>query len=183
MDSDSWDDLDMRASQILLLLAKNVLANVSQISSAKEFWEKLESLYLMNSRSNRLFLKDQFYTLKMSEGTSIANHLSILNSIYYELEALGVKVEDEDKALRLLLSLLPSYKYLVMCLNQRKEAFSLTEVTGALLPEEKNKGVAGGSYFNSNVGCGGGVMVTGDGSELLMRGVSEIHIRMFNSKV
>ncbi|OVA16863.1 hypothetical protein BVC80_1231g7 [Macleaya cordata] len=37
MDNDSWDDLDMRtASQIWLLLAKNVLANVSQINSAKE---------------------------------------------------------------------------------------------------------------------------------------------------
>ncbi|KAH9753666.1 Receptor-like protein 13 [Citrus sinensis] len=36
----------------------------------------------------------------MAEGTKIFDHLSVLNGIVSELEAIGVKIEDEDKALR-----------------------------------------------------------------------------------
>ena len=46
---EEWEDLDLRAaSTIRLCLAKNVLANVHGISTAKELWEKLEQLYQGN---------------------------------------------------------------------------------------------------------------------------------------
>ena len=38
----------------------------------------------------------------MAEGAKISDHLSVLNGIVSELEAIGVKIKDEDKALRLL---------------------------------------------------------------------------------
>ncbi|KAL4589760.1 hypothetical protein LXL04_002670, partial [Taraxacum kok-saghyz] len=102
--------MDLRAaSDIRLSLAKNVLANVHGISTAKELWEKLEQLYQGKGISNRLYLKEQFHTLRMNGDTKISDHLSVLNNIVSELEAIGVKVEDEDKALRLILSLSSSY--------------------------------------------------------------------------
>ena len=48
----------------------------------------------------------------MVEGTKISDHLNVLNSIMTELEAIEVKIEDEDKTLRLLWSLPTSYKHL-----------------------------------------------------------------------
>jgi hypothetical protein len=45
----------------------------------------------------------------MTEGATISDHLSVLNGIVSELETLGVKMDDEDKALRLILSLPSSY--------------------------------------------------------------------------
>jgi hypothetical protein len=48
----------------------------------------------------------------MNEGTKISYHLSTLNNIVYELESIKVKIDDEDKVLRLILSLPPSYVHL-----------------------------------------------------------------------
>jgi len=46
METDKWEDIDLRvASVIRLCLAKNILANVQNLSSAKVLWEKLEGLY------------------------------------------------------------------------------------------------------------------------------------------
>ncbi|RZC76938.1 hypothetical protein C5167_001142 [Papaver somniferum] len=149
---EDWEDVDLRvASQIRLLLANNVLANVSKITTTKDLWSKLEELYMTNTRSNRLYLKEQFHTLKMAEGTSIANHLSVLNSIVSELEALEVTVNDEDKALRLILSLPPSYKHMVTYLKHGKDALSLSEVTNALLSEENEMKSSKGNSLEDDV--------------------------------
>lgn len=48
----------------------------------------------------------------MTKCTQISDHLSVLNAIVTELKVIGVKIEDDDKALRLLWSLPTSYKHL-----------------------------------------------------------------------
>ena len=125
-----WEDLDIKAvSFIRLCLAKNVLANVQGMSMAKEIWEKLEEMYQMKGISNRVYLKEQFHTLQMAEGMTISNHLSVLNRIVSELETLGVKMDDEDKALRLILSLSSSYEHIKPILIHGKEKIFFSEVT------------------------------------------------------
>ncbi|KAL4566695.1 hypothetical protein LXL04_030816 [Taraxacum kok-saghyz] len=137
-DDEEWDDLDLRAaSAIRLSLAKNVFANVHGISTAKELWEKLEQLYQGKGISNRLYLKEQFHTLRMNGDTKISDHLSVLNNIVSKLEDIGVKVEDEDKALRLILSLPSSYEHMKPILMYGKETLKYADVTGKLLLEEK----------------------------------------------
>ncbi|KAF6149224.1 hypothetical protein GIB67_026080, partial [Kingdonia uniflora] len=112
-EEEDWEDLDSRAaSGIRLCLAKNILANVAGEKSAKGLWEKLESLYQTKSLSNCLYLKERLHTLKMNEGTSVGDHLGSLNGIVSELESIGVKVEDEDKALQVIWSLPSSFKHL-----------------------------------------------------------------------
>ncbi|KAJ0015038.1 hypothetical protein Pint_21004 [Pistacia integerrima] len=88
-------------SAICLSLAKNVLANVQGISTTKKLWEKLEGMYQAKGVSNQVYLKELFHTLRMNEGTTIFDHLSVLNDIISELEAIGVKIDDDDIALRL----------------------------------------------------------------------------------
>ncbi|KAL4591499.1 hypothetical protein LXL04_004467 [Taraxacum kok-saghyz] len=125
-DDEEWNDLDLRAaSAIRLSLAKNVLANVHGISTTKELWEKLEQLYQGKGISNRLYLKEQFHTLLFP------------NNIVSELEAIGVKVEDEDKALRLILSLSSSYEHMKPILMYGKDTLKYADVTGKLMSEEK----------------------------------------------
>jgi hypothetical protein len=63
-----WEDLDLKAaSSIRLCLAKNVLANVQRMSTTKELWEKLDEIGI----SNWVYLKEQFHTLRIAEGTII----------------------------------------------------------------------------------------------------------------
>ena len=102
---EDWEELDLKAaSTIRLCLAKNILANVFGISTIKDLWEKLEQMYQAKSLSNRLYLKEQFHTLRMEEGTRMSDYMSILNGIISDLEAIGVVISDEDKALRLIWS-------------------------------------------------------------------------------
>ena len=137
-DSEAWEELDMKAaSQIRLCLAKNVLANVIGLSTTKELWEKLEELYQAKSISNRLYLKEQFHKLQMDEGTTISDHLSVLNGIVSELESLKVKIDDEDKALRLIWSLPSSYKHMQPILMYGKDTLIFSEVISKLISEEK----------------------------------------------
>lgn len=157
MSDDDWEDLDLRAaSAIRLCLAKNVLANVYGIYTAKEIWEKLEELYQTKGVSNRVYLKEQFHTLQMKEGTSISDHLSVLNGIVSELESIGVKIDDEDQALRLIWSLPPSYEHMKPILIHGKEKIVFSEVTGKLLAEERRLDAGRSSLENQALFVGDG---------------------------
>ena len=53
INDEDWEELDDRAaSAIRLCLAKNVLANVRNIPTVKELWERLEKLSQTKSISN-----------------------------------------------------------------------------------------------------------------------------------
>ena len=60
-------------------------------------WHKLESLYMMKSLSNKLFLKKQLYSLWMKEKT--LQHLNVFNQILSDMLALETKLEEKDKTL------------------------------------------------------------------------------------
>ena len=69
-------------------------------------------------------------------------------------------MEDEDKALRLVLSLLSSYEHMKPILMYEKEALKFTDVTTKLLSEEKR---LEGSNMTSSEGT---VLVTRQGNNL-----------------
>ncbi|KAF7841267.1 Retrovirus-related Pol polyprotein from transposon TNT 1-94 [Senna tora] len=108
------DDLLERAlSTILLSLADDVLREVVDEKSAAGLWLKLETLYMTKSLTNRLYLKQRLYTLRMKEGTPIKDHLAELNKVIMDLKNTDVKIDDEDQALILLCSLPHSYEHLL----------------------------------------------------------------------
>jgi hypothetical protein len=97
-------------------------------------------MYQTKGISNRVYLKEQFHTLRMNEGATISNHLSVLNGIVSELETLGVKMDDEDKALRLILFLPSSYEHMKPILIYGNEKILFSEVTSKLLSKERRLG-------------------------------------------
>lgn len=60
-----------------------------------------------------------------------------MNNIVSELESIEVKIDDEDKALRLILSLPPSYVHLKPVLMYGKESLSFEEVATKIISEER----------------------------------------------
>jgi len=72
----------------------------------------------------------------MDEGTKIYDHLSTLNNIVSKLESIEVNIDDEDKELRLILSLPPSYVHLKPVLMYWKECLSFEEVATKIIFEE-----------------------------------------------
>ncbi|KAG6499814.1 hypothetical protein ZIOFF_039606 [Zingiber officinale] len=139
MTDEQWEELDEKAlSAIQLCLTHEVLREVIHETTAAGLWLKLESQYMTKSLANKLRLKDRLYLLRMQEGTPIQSHLDEFNSIIIDLENLDIKIEDEDKAVLLIVSLPRTYKHFKeIMLYGNRETISLEDVKSNLMSKEK----------------------------------------------
>ncbi len=117
-------------------LSDKVLRNVVDLDTAKGVWEKLKSLYMAKSLTNRLYLRGKLHTFRMAEGTSLKDHLDEYNKLLLDLSNIGVEVDEEDKALILIYSLPKSFEHITTTMLYGKETISLEEVEATLLSNE-----------------------------------------------
>ena len=54
-------------------------------------WDKLGKLYQSKSLVNKLFLKKKFYLMRMTEGTSVTEHLNAFNTIISHLSSVDIE--------------------------------------------------------------------------------------------
>ena len=93
---------------------------------------------MMKSLANKIRLKEMLYTFKMAKGIPIQKHLNDFNSIIVDLQSLDVKIEDEDKAILLVVSLPASYKHFKeIILYSNFDTISFEDVKSNLLSKEK----------------------------------------------
>ena len=139
MTEETWEDLDEKAlTAVQLCLSEEVLREVIQETTTAGLWTKLESLYMTKNLANKLRLKERLYTLRMTEGSSLRAHLNEFNTILIDLENLEVKIEDEDKAVLLVVSIPPSYKHFKeIMLYSSNDTLSYEDVKSNLLSKEK----------------------------------------------
>ena len=137
MNDSDWEDLDARAlSTIRLCLADEVLFNIIEENTASSLWEKLEKLCMTKSLTNRIYLKRQLYSVRM-EGSKVAEHLNVFNTPICQLIDMEVKIQEEDKAITLLCSLLESWDHFVTSISlSTADSLKFESVVGALLSEE-----------------------------------------------
>ena len=86
---------------------------------------------MTKSLTNRLYMKQRLYTLRMKDG-SLNDHINEFNKIILDLNNIDVRIEDEDRALILLCSLPKSYEHLVTTLLYGRETISMEDVKLAL---------------------------------------------------
>ena len=91
--------------------------NVMSEPTARDLWQKLESLYQNKSLVNKLFLRKKLYNFRMHEGGSFSIHLYNFNTLISQLVSIGVKFQDDDKAITLLCSLPDSWNNLIVVIN------------------------------------------------------------------
>jgi len=84
---------------------------------------------MIKSLSNNLYLKKQLYRLRMTEETTVLEHLNFFNKVINELLAVDVKIDEKDKALILFSSLPQSYDHIVTIMLYGKKTLILEEVT------------------------------------------------------
>jgi hypothetical protein len=107
-----WKKLKAKVvATIRLCLGDDMMYHVMDEESPAAVWLKLESRYILKSLTNKLYLKQQLYGLKMTESLDLSQHINVFNQIIGDLKKVDVKFEDEDKALMLLNSLLTSSTY------------------------------------------------------------------------
>ncbi|GKA88457.1 retrovirus-related pol polyprotein from transposon TNT 1-94 [Tanacetum coccineum] len=88
----------------------------------------------------------------MKEGTSLKEHLDALNSILMDLKNVEVKIEDEDAALVLLVSLPPSFESFVSSFVVGKDTITLEDVRSSLHSRELRQQASGSGYESQSMG-------------------------------
>ena len=110
MSDEEKEELEMKAHNFIqLCLADEVLQEVADEDTVVSLWLKLECLYMTKSLTNKLYLNQRLFTLRMKEGTSIKDHLDKLNKILMDLKIFDVRIDKEDQDLILLCSLPRSF--------------------------------------------------------------------------
>jgi hypothetical protein len=137
-----WKELEAKTmTTIRLCLGDDVMYHVMTEESSTAIWLKLESRSMSKSLTNKFYLKQRLYSLKMAEGSDLNQHINVFNQIIGNLKKVNVKFEDEDKALILLNSLPTSstYENLITTLTWGKKTLELEDVTRALLAFHQRK--------------------------------------------
>lgn len=75
----------------------------------------------------------------MEENNSLSAHVDALNKIILDLEDIGVKIKDKDKAIILLSSLPHSYEHFVDTLLYGRQTLTMQDVNESLSSKESSK--------------------------------------------
>ena len=92
---------------------------------------------MTKSLTSKLHLKQRLYSHRMSEGTSLENHLTVFKEIVSDLESMEVKYDEEDLGLILLCSLPTSFATFRDTILYSRDSLTLDEVYDALFSKEK----------------------------------------------
>ena len=95
--------------------------------------------------TNKLWLKKQLYSLRMPERGDLIAHIQKFNQVCSDVMGLDVKIDEEDRALLLLCSLLVSYDGLITTLVYGKETLNFKDVVGVLRSNEQQEKLYKGS--------------------------------------
>lgn len=107
-------------------MSEEIVDQVKSCSTVKMLFETLDTLYMVNSFSKRFVVQNKIHNLWYSGNRcDWAEHLRTLDALFGELQAAGGKVTEEEKVMRLLLTVAPSmHPWITTILD--------------VLPEEKN---------------------------------------------
>jgi hypothetical protein len=136
MSREEWAILKRRArSMIQLCLGNSVLLKVLGEDSTKKLWDKLGSLYQSKSLVNKLFFRKKLYLLKVSEDSSVTEHLNVFNKIISWLSYVYIKITEEEKCVSRLCYLRDSWDNLVVVIVNNSTTLLLEDMVASLLPK------------------------------------------------
>ena len=78
VDDDKWEEMQAQACPtIWLCLSDQIMYHVMDITSSKQIWDKLEEQFMSKTLTQKLYLKQKLYGLKMQEGSDLGEHINV----------------------------------------------------------------------------------------------------------
>ncbi|MCO5581236.1 hypothetical protein L7F22_035114 [Adiantum nelumboides] len=144
-----WEELDeLCKSTIRLHLAESEYFLVLECEFSYALWQKLCNAYEKDTASNKVFMMQKLFNLCMKELVNVASHINDFNSLFAQIRAQWINIDDEMKAIFLLCSLPPSWD--IFCTAVRNSAPNGTlvyiNVTSSLLSKEMRRKAMGSSH-------------------------------------
>lgn len=127
---------------IRLFLADSVSYNVADQTTTSGILEALAKLYEKPSASNKVFLMKKLFSMKLSEGSSIQDHLNEKNAVVGQLQSVSIKFEDEVRALLFLCSLPESWNSVGMAVSNsvpKSRTLAFEDVVSTILSENMRR--------------------------------------------
>ncbi|KAD3069146.1 hypothetical protein E3N88_37026 [Mikania micrantha] len=144
-----WDAKDKKAKGIITLsLTRNIAFNIMSETTARGMMVALSNMYEKPSAANKVFLMRELFTMRMREGSSVTEHINNLNSILSRLSSVGMKFDDETKAVLLLSSLPDSWSGTVTAVTNSvgTDGLTLEKIRNLVLGEDvRRRGAKAGS--------------------------------------
>ncbi|XP_052301369.1 probable LRR receptor-like serine/threonine-protein kinase At1g29720 [Populus trichocarpa] len=96
MPEEDWQLLDRQVLGIIRLsLSRRVAHNVTKERSTARLMEALSGMYEKPSANNKVHLMKKLFNLKMTESTSVTQHLNNFNTITNQLSSVEIEFDDE----------------------------------------------------------------------------------------
>lgn len=124
---------DKALATIVLSIDPKLLYIIGDPTEPKTVWDKLQSTFQRKTWANKLSLRRRMYSMKLSDGGSLQDHLKSFIEIFDELAVVGDALSEEDKVINLLASLPESFSTLVTAFETLETAPIFEVITERLL--------------------------------------------------
>jgi hypothetical protein len=131
------EDLRYHAIGIIVpTIRDSLVPHIMNLEDPRLVWIKLRDLFESKSMNRRMSIKSQLYNLKMTEKTTIEEHLRNVSSLIAQLANIGTIVADEELVDRVLTSLPSSWTIFRQMICGRERPLSFIELESLLIQED-----------------------------------------------
>ena len=131
------EDLRYKAIGIIVpTLSDSLVPHIMNLTDPRLVWVKLRDLFESKSMNRRMTLKSQLYSLKMSEKSTVEEHLRNVSSLLAQLANIGTLIPDEEIVDRVLTSLPASWSIFRQMICGREHPLSFLELEALLIQED-----------------------------------------------
>ena len=78
VDDDKWEEMQVQAcATIRLCLLDQIMYHVMDKTSPKQIWDMLEEQFISKTLTQKLYLKQKLYGLKMQKGSDLPEYINV----------------------------------------------------------------------------------------------------------